>query len=152
MKINDKLIRKDIMVIRTTSNFKIPSTSVFAKITGFSVMSQLGDKLSFSNDNIVIGRGVKKVKVSYNAKHISEVDATRSFSYLMHNNKNISQEGAFFSAKGQQITTTITPQLKDVQEGDTFGLAVYGYKDNIIGGTTTFVTTYITVEVVEYDD
>lgn len=152
MKINDKLIRKDIMVIKTTSNFKIPSTNVFTKITGFSVMSQLGDRLSFSNNNIVIGRGVKKVKVSYSAKHISEANATRSFSYLTHNNNNISQEGAFFSATGQQITTTITPQLKDVQEGDTFGLAVYGYKDNIIGGTTTFATTCITVEVVEYDD
>ena len=152
MKINNKLIKKDIMVIKTTNNFKIPNTNTFTKITGFSVMSQLGDRLSFSNNNIVIGRGVKKVKVSYSTKHISDVNKTRSFSYLVHNNNNISQEGAFFSDTGQQITTTIAPQLKDVHEGDTFGLAVYGYKDNIIGGTESFATTCLTVEVVEYED
>lgn len=146
------IARKDILVMRTTANFKIPSTNTFTKITGFSIMSQLGNKLSFSNNNIVIGSGVKKVKVSYSAKHISEVNATRSFSYLTHNNTNISQEGAFFSSTGQQITTTIAPLLIDVSEGDIFGLAVYGYKDNIIGGTTTFATTCLAVEVVEYED
>lgn len=144
--------RKDILAIRTTANFKIPNTNTFTKITGFSIMSQLGNKLSFSNDNIVIGSGVKKVKVSYSAKHISEVNATRSFSYLTYNNTNISQEGAFFSSTGQQITTTIAPLLIDVSEGDIFGLAVYGYKDNIIGGTTSFATTCLVVEVVEYED
>ena len=157
MKINNKLLNdnikgKDIMTIKLGSDFTISQTNTQLQITGFSIASKIGDKLTFSNDKIIIGAGVKKVLVSYNVKHINGNDITRSFSYLKHNDNNLSQEASFFAGTNNQITVSIVPQLVDVQAGDSFWLAVYGAKNNKLGGVLDWRTTALTVEVVEYED
>lgn len=157
MKINKKLLSNnikniDIMTISLNSDFTISSTNTQLQVTGFSIASQIGNKLTFSNNKIVVSSGVKKVLVSYNLKHLNGTDVTRTFSYLKYNDDNISQEAAFFAGTNNQITVSIIPQLIDVQAGDTFWLAVYGAKNNKVGGVNGWRTTSLTVEVVEYDD
>ena len=157
MNLNEKLLKnniknKDIMTITLDSDFTISQANTQFQVTGFSVASSYGNKLTFSSNKIVIGSGVKKVLVSYNAKHLNGTDVTRSFSYLKHNTDNISQEASFFAGTNNQITVGIAPQLVDVQAGDTFWIAVYGAKNNKIAGVSGWKTTALTVEVVEYED
>jgi hypothetical protein len=149
MKINNKLIQKDIITIKLKSDYTIKTTSAVEKVTGFQMYDKVGDKLDFSNNNVIIGSGIKKVKVSYNAKIISTKSTTREFTYLTKNSDNTTQEGAFFSATNQQITNTISPIVYSVNEGDTFGLAIYGEAGNQL--SCYLLSTALTVEVVEYE-
>lgn len=153
MKINEKLLdkRKDILVIKTTSDYTISTSNTREQVTGFSIMSQIGNKLSLKNDKIVIGAGIKKVRVMYTAKCIASGSTTRIFTYLTMNNIELSQEGYFYGATNEQVSNTSLLQLRDVVEGDTFNISVYGTAGQKVAGHNTFATTALYVEVVEYE-
>ena len=150
--VNGNWKQKDIITIKLDSDFTISSTNTITQITGFSVEEQIGNNLSLASDKIVIGAGVKKVLVSYTAKHLNTTSTTRSFSYLQLNGTSCSQEAAFFPATNSQITVSLQPQLFQVQQNDSFSLVVYGQQGNKIGGAAAWRITSMTVEVVQYSD
>lgn len=144
----------NIMTIYLQSDYAMPNTNTAYDLTNMAVAESVGNKLSLSGGKIVIGAGVSKVKVSYTAKTVSAANTTRTFTYLMQDINGtataISQEGSFYSATNQQVNIGYQPRVVSVSQGDTFYLRCYGYKNNYIAGaTSTFMPTFLTVEVIE---
>ena len=144
----------NIITIYLASDFTIANTNTAYDLTNMAVAENVGSKLSLSGGKIVIGAGVSKVKVSYTAKTVSSANTTRTFTYLMQDISGtataISQEGSFYSATNQQVNIGYQPRVISVSEGDKFYLRCYGYKNNYIAGaTSTFMPTFLTVEVIE---
>lgn len=144
------ITRKEILTMYLNSNFTVSSTNTYTKITGFILGEQVGGKLTFSNNSIVIGAGVSKIKISYNIK-LGVPNTTRVFTYLEHNGNRISQEGYWPTGTNAQGNISFSPRLMEVQEGDYFELACYGQANVIIygKGTGQFISTYMTIEVIE---
>lgn len=141
---------KNAMTIKLTSNYTIGNTNTMETVTGWAIAEQIGTGFSLSNDKIVVGNGISKVKINYTCKCNSSANTTRTFTYLTHNNTSISQEGAFFSATNQEELLSYTPRIISVSPGDTFGLSIYGYKNNgIYYGSSTVMCTYMTIEAIE---
>ena len=137
---------KNILTIKLNSNYTIAQTNTLYQITGWEIDSQIGTGLSLSNDKIVIGAGISKIKVSYSAK-CQGVNTTRTFVYLTYNSTAISQEMATYGAANAQMTVGLTPRLMSVNENDTFGLSCYGVQNVIIlGASSTYVPTILTIE------
>lgn len=142
----------NIMTVRLTSDYTIATANTTEQITTTGLYNSIGDKLTYNatTKRIVVGAGVSKVKVSYSAKCVASASTTRTFVYLVHNGTQISQEGAYFRATNDQIYVGNTPKLVDVNEGDYFFLQCYGAKNNKVAyGSSTFICSYFTVEVVE---
>lgn len=141
---------KNILTIKLTSNYTIANTNTIETVTGWAIDEQVGTGFSLSNDKIVVGNGISKVKINYTCKCNSSANTTRTFTYLTHNDTSISQEGAFFSATNQEELLSYTPRIISVSPGDTFGLSIYGYKNNgIYYGSSTVMCTFITIEAIE---
>ena len=154
LELNNVDLARNIMTVYLASDFTIPNTNTVYDLTNMSLAESVGNKLSLVNGKIVIGAGVSKVKVSYTAKTMSSANTTRTFTYLMQDINGtataISQEGSFYSATNQQVNIGYQPRVVSVSQGDAFYLRCYGYKNNVIAGAaSTFVITYLTVEVVE---
>ena len=154
--------RKDIMTIKLTSNYTLTSTNTTENVVGFSLYSSIGDKLTFANNKIVVGSGVKKVLVSYGARtHAKTGSTTRMFTYLVCNDNSlltvaaISQEKSGYITNGDEYNVERPPMLIPVVAGSKFGLTCYGEAGAYIMSNTplygSFNWTYITVEVVEYE-
>lgn len=79
----------------------------------------------------------------------STANATRTITYLQHNDTAITQEIMYYSATGEQKINCISEVLLNVAEGDTIDLRTYGLAGNQVLGGTTFNWTQITVEVIE---
>ena len=144
----------NILTAYLQSDYAMPNTNVAYDLTNMEVAESVGNKLSLSGGKIVIGAGVSKVKVSYTAKTVSSANTTRTFTYLIQDISGtataISQEGSFYSATNQQVNIGYQPRVISVNQGDKFYLRCYGYKNNYIAGaTSTFMPTFITVEVIE---
>ena len=109
-------------------------------------MSKQGDKLTLNNDNIVIGAGVNKIKVS--AK-ITWYATTGSIKYLWLYKNNI--DGLAWSTinvPNRTYLSDIIPEiLVDVKEGDIINMMYYTEKAG--DALEHLMRTYITVEVVE---
>lgn len=149
-----KDVEKNILTAYLTSDFTIANTNTVYDLSTMAVSESVGSKLSLVNNKIVIGAGVSKVKVSYTCKTTSAANTTRTFTYLMQDINGtataLSQEGSFYSATGQQENIGYGPRLVSVNQGDTFYIRCYGYKNNTIAGYAGgFMPTLITVEVVE---
>lgn len=154
LELNNVDLAKNIMTIYLASDFTIPNTNTVYDLTNMTLGESVGNKLSLSSGKIVIGAGVSKVKVSYTAKTVSTANTTRTFTYLMQDISGtataISQEGSFYNATNQQKNISYGPRVVSVNQGDAFYLRCYGYKNNTIAGAaSTFIPTFITVEVVE---
>ncbi len=154
LELNNVDLAKNILTAYLTSDFVIPNTNTIYDLSNMTLGENVGNKLSLVNGKIVIGAGVSKVKVNYTAKTTSAANTTRTFTYLMQDINGtataLSQEGSYYSATNQQVNIGYTPRVVSVNQGDAFYLRCYGYKNNTIAGaTSTFIETYLTVEVVE---
>lgn len=157
----EKLSQKDIMEIKLLSNYSINATSSYEYINGFGVFNQIGSKLTFANDRITIGAGVKKVLATYHATANAKSGSTNGlYTYLRQISPNltypnISQDRINFTSSGGMGQVTLSPQLLEVEEGDEFLLACYGEAGATIVGTSpvknTFNKTTLTIQVVEYE-
>lgn len=140
---------KNIITAVLSKTYSIKVDEVGEYIKDFVEYNKIGSKLSVQNGVIKVGQGVSKVKVSYNAMMRADVVAERCFTYLMKNILSLSQENYYFNKIGQQITSSLSPIIVDVNEGDEFYLRVHGKVGNIVYGDTGMLRTLITVEVVE---
>lgn len=140
---------KNIITIGLSGDYTIPTTNTALKITGWTALDTIGSKLSLSNNQIVIGSGVSKVKVSFVANVRSSASATAMSIYLRYNNTFISQETASFTATNQSEELVYIPRLIDVQENGTIDLLAYGTQGNkVLAGYDSIIDTIMTVEVV----
>jgi hypothetical protein len=141
---------KNIITIGLSSDYTIPKSNTGLQITGWTTLDTIGNKLSLSNNKIVIGPGVSKVMVSYIAGVGSTASATNINIYIRVNDKFISQDIASFGGTNQSETSICIPRLIDVAENDTIDLCIYGTQGNkVLYGYDTIRRTIMTVEVVE---
>lgn len=102
------------------------------------------DKLTLSNNGIRIGAGISQVLVSANVFANAKNETGYTWTYIKKNNGNVSI--ALVNNRGFFASTSHSPRLLDVQEGDIITL----YKQDDSESTVrTYANTYLTVEVVE---
>lgn len=140
---------KNIISVGLSQDFSIPTSNVLTQITGLTSLDNIGSKLTLSNNQIVIGAGVSKVKVSYVLDIKAQASASNVNIYLRLNSTAISQEVASFNAVGHTEDISYIPRLIDVSEGDKIDLGIYGTAGNLVQhGYDSIVRSIITVEVV----
>lgn len=144
--ITEKEFEKNIITAGLKDGLPCGILGSYTQVTGFMQMSKSGNKLTLNNDNIVIGAGVKKIKVS--AK-ITWYATTGSIKYLWLYKNNI--DGLAWSTinvpNGTHLSDIIPEILVDVKEGDIINMMYY--TDKAGDALENLMRTYITVEVVE---
>ncbi|MEE3417886.1 MAG: hypothetical protein VZQ62_00935 [Methanosphaera sp.] len=138
---------KDIITVYVTSTYTASSAADYIP-NSLTINSQLGNKLSVSGGNVVIGSGVSKILVSGTAvlSLSGSGSKIRNFS-IRKNDTNQKTASENFSHTGW-AKISITSALIDVEEGDTIKIQSYLQSgDKLNGG---YAYTYITLEVVEY--
>ena len=133
--LNDKFSRNIITAYASQTS----TVAGVNKSLELNELAKVGNKLNIVNNNIVIGAGVNKIKVSAKVL-IDEQQLTTSFIYIGLNG-NIANRGDGY---GIYNTITLTDKLLNVSQGDIINVSV-------TSGTnaTVYEDTYITVEVIE---
>lgn len=140
--------------MRNIMTAKLDSTTDVTSQTGTLTLTSntnLGNKLTFSNGEIVVGTGVIKVKVSANMRLYNTVATAIGV------NLNINKNGSTLIASNRTSLgassydgLATAPFLVEVEEDDIFSLGYWKssttQKIQMIGGAGA---TYLTVEVVE---
>ena len=108
-----------------------------------------GDKLTFENHRIKIGKGVSKVLVS-GSIGLWNSPSTGEFGLQIHKNGNVRLNMAFSNHSGGEITgVNAVPVLAEVEEGDLISLSI----SSAGTGTHNFLTddkaVSLTVQVVD---
>lgn len=146
---SEKLIQKDIITYKATNNQLITGNQ-WAKIQLNQIVSQIGNKLTVSDDNgIKIGKNVSKIKINAAAWL-----ASKGYRWVMVRKNDtgiitaILPEGE--DNTGMWGTVTLPNVLVDVSENDIIYLYAFLSQDGqCSAGNYAPTSTYLTVEVVE---
>lgn len=132
----DEKYSRHIITAYATQTSTVAQVNKWLELNEFT---KVGNKLNIVNNNIVIGAGVNKIKVSAKVL-IDEQQLTTSFIYIGLNNNIINRGDGY----GIYNTITLTDKLLNVSQGDVINVSV-------TSGTnaTVYEDTYITVEVID---
>lgn len=134
---------KNIITATFTTNHTIASASAEKVALNQSVSG--GNKLTLNttNNGIVIGSGITKVKVSANINFQTVTSGIKVVSIYLNNATAYTNTSEISS----RTTLIISPVLLEVQEGDIIYLYVQGNSEDVLRRNMAF--SNITVEVVE---
>lgn len=115
IKVENLLISKNIICVQSTNKQDGFTKDIWAEINFNNVYAQNGNKLTFENNGIKIGEGIKYVRVSYNIW--VETDAiTYVWINIKKNNEEMNQDIHDFD-EGMYLTMT-NSIIIPVEEGD----------------------------------
>lgn len=146
----NKLLENNSMTIglNTNTNFTINAAWNYQTIPLDKIRTQIGTRLTFVNNGIKIGAGVKRVRVSGNGMMCGIIG--QQILLLTHNNTTISTGYAHPPGTGNWSVISLSPITIDVKEGDMIYLK-YGAGTTgtlkIAGG----MYSYLTVDGVELE-
>lgn len=144
--LNGMITPKNIITIKLEDSFNETSGGVY-KVVPMILANSIGDKLTLSNNGVLIGSGVSKVLVSSNLKVITNTTGNKH-SRICKNDTTMCWTNQTSIQSGHEITINNTPILINVSEGDLITLRYFVLtNDRISGGQYT--PTYLTVEVIE---
>ena len=141
--LSDKITPK-YAIVTTTTNSSI-STDFMVLLN--SISSSQGNLFSLSNNQIVVGTGVSKVRISAGIF----VDAPQGTGYvwskILKGNNACNTHIAPYANAGAFLSASITPTIVSVQQGDTFKLIA----DSTCGGVirTGSSNTWVLIEAIE---
>ena len=136
----------NIMTASLTSGQTVSETSGTVLLDS---STKVGDKLTFSNNKIVIGTGVTKVKVSANMRISTSVaNAIGVNLNVCKNGEVIASNRTSLGSKSYDGLTT-APRLIEVSVGDTICMQWWFSTSQSVTISGTTGSTYLTVEVVE---
>lgn len=141
--LSDKITPK-YAIVTTTTNSSI-STDFMVLLN--SISSSQGNLFSLSNNQIVVGTGVSKVRISAGIF----VDAPQGTGYvwgkILKGNNVCNSHIAPYANAGAFLSASITPTIVNVQQGDTFKLIA----DSTCGGVirTGSSNTWVLIEAME---
>ena len=146
MKINNKLIDTNIITAKLSNDLSVTATSGLIPLND---VIKIGNKLTLSNNKIIIGSGVSKVKISGNMR------MSTSSTSVLGVNLNIFRNGTDYVASNRTSLNlydgiSTATRLIEVQEGDEITLNYW--KSNSTTAMTImsgYGSTYLTVVVVE---
>ena len=138
-----KLEDKTNMITLVLQNtYTIVNTNTYEEIP-LQELNKIGDKLTYSESGVLIGKGVSKVEVSYTVKYETLAEEGQKYGSLFKNNETaLLLENMY--ASGRCIISA-TPIIVNVAENDLLTLKVYGQA----GDKLRTASTYITVRVIE---
>lgn len=123
--------------LSTTSSTKVPLVATV----------NVGDKLSITDGGIVIGTGVKNIKVSATARFDTTAEGNILTLYIKNNGINYMYANAI--AKGNRESLSLTPRVINVNDGDVITLeAQNGSSTESRLAYANRLATYVTVEVI----
>jgi len=102
------------------------------------------NRLTLSNNGIRIGSGVHNVLISANVFANAQNETGYTWTYIKRNNSVASI--ALVNNRGFFASTTHTPRLLDVQEGDIITIYKQDDSQSLI---RTYANTYLTVEIID---
>ena len=109
------------------------------------------ENLTFSNNEIIIGKGVKKISIK--AKVYSSLLKTGAYAEIKitkNSDSNVLENGIAYGSDGnERATITAEAEIVDVTEGDRIYLLVYNSNTAISIALDSFITRYLAVEVLE---
>lgn len=129
-----------------SSNLTLSSTGA-TKIPLNSIKAQVGNKLSISNNRIIIGQGISYVKVSCQIYVNRSSGAGGAFNIIIR--KNDSDVASLTNSgvpSGGNRCDNLSDRLIPVQQNDYIEFHFYGYNGDVVRYETG---TYITVEAVD---
>lgn len=142
-------VQPHILTAALISNYNF-SEQQKEEMLPLSLFNSTGNKLSMSNNKIVIGEGVSKVKVSYIATIDGKAPNTTCYFYLNKNSTRITISQVQHPVEYAKGSVPCTPIVLDVASGDELGLSAYTNSlSNYVAGSSS-LRTFMTVEVVEW--
>lgn len=137
--------RNNIISVGFNSNYSITSSNWQQKDVTFNkVIGQVGNLLKLENGKIKIGKGIKKVKASFQTS--TNRLANDTF-YSLNLKKNGNAVASFEGRKNgdpQSWSFVIAPVIMDVEENDEISVSLFCNSATLMSGMTQFV-----VEVIE---
>lgn len=138
-KLEDKT---NMITLVLQDTYTIVNTNTYEEIP-LQELNKIGDKLTYSENGVLIGKGVSKVEVSYTVKYETLEKEGQKYGSLFKNDETaLLLENAY--ATGRCIISA-TPIIVNVAENDLLTLKVYGQA----GDKLRTASTYITVRVIE---
>ena len=136
---------KNIITVYLPNQCNCSVLSVYTKVTGFSELNKIGTRLSLSNDTIVIGAGVSKIKVSGKIGWYADTGSIK-YGRIIKNDTSLAWS-TINIPNGAYGEDTFPEILVNVQQGDVISMLYYTeYANDVI---QNIMRTYMTVEVVE---
>lgn len=109
------------------------------------------ENLTFSNNEIIIGKGVKKISIK--AKVYSSLLKTGAYAEIKiakNSDSNVLGNGIAYGSQGNETAMiTAEAEIVDVQEGDKIYVLAYNSNTSINIALDSFITRYLAVEVLE---
>ena len=133
----------NIICVTNSAEYVLNQTNVYEKVGNLELWNQLGNKLSLSNDEIIIGSGISKIIVSYSLVYAGVGGKGTKYIRLMKNDTNtrLVAQGTLGTSgvENYRLIMHTTDFLLDVEEGDHIWLAVYG----IAGDKVAYNANYL---------
>lgn len=130
---------------KLASNFNCTTLANYTKITGLQETFKTGNKLSFSNDEIVIGKGISTILINAKLTWYAATGGIK-YAFVKKNSENLAWSTISVQSN-TYISETISGLPVNVKEGDKISM-VY-YTDTSGDSLCHNGRTYLTVEVVE---
>lgn len=119
----EKLIQNNIIAISLSSSEDCSVLESYTKITGFEEVFKIGDKLSFSNNEIVIGKGVSKVLINAKFTWYAETEGLKYIKVLKNNSQVI---WSTIDVQRHCFTSDVVSNFPiEVAEGDKISMVYY---------------------------
>ena len=139
--------------IVATSNVRQPITAATqAKVT-FSDSDFSGEieNLTFSNNEIIIGKGIKKVAIKAKVyANLIKIGTYVEIKIVKNNDNNVLGNGISYGCQNNEISTIrAEAEIVDVEEGDKIYLIAYNSNITISIALDTFIKRSLVVEVLE---
>lgn len=140
---------KSIMTVKATANQKITTANTWTKIIFPQVLSSQGNGFTLKNNEIIVNKGITKVKVSCNIW--AETAVGYSWVAILKGTSRIANNIQPINTSQSYRTHTISPILVDVTEGTAFdcqiAFSVANTNNKVSGGDYVNSVT-LTVEEV----
>lgn len=144
--------KTNILTARLTANYAIKTANTYETLP-LTLWDKTGNKLSVNNSGaIVIGAGVKKIKVCANTRVGSGTVGNKYLTIQNSNGQQLVQAIQGKASTSYAIDISISAAIFSVTEGETLSLKVYGAAGDTYNGASQeygMLTTYLTAEVIE---
>lgn len=132
---------KNIITASVSENYTL--TTANYEILPLNISTKIGNKLQLENNQIIVGSGVSKIKISAKVS-FNTLTSGLKWLTLFQNNAAVSANPMILTGRATLSTNEI---LVNVVEGDKFTLQINGTNDDVIRGGVAY--TNITIEVVD---
>lgn len=136
----DEKAQPEAITGKATVEHKIAVENSYEKIA-IAEYNKAGSNLSISDGKLIIGEGINKIFIEYNATYYSSVTGAKYVSLFKNGSTTEVAIANKISGTAKEITMVAQTRIMfDVVEGDYFELKAYGSVGDILDATKLFIT------------